>query len=115
MKRLFKRVGARVVLAILNAYKPKIDEFESEILKEALLIFLDWLERILGKLTDADPDDKEQVEAVAKEILQESPDRFLGWSLIAIENHKKLSFEQKTFMKDIITGIREELQEIEAE
>lgn len=110
MKRLLKRLGATIALNLLAFYQPKIEQMQKEGLKTALLLLLNWLHEVLDILTDADPNDEAQLEAKAKEILAESPEKFLEWARVAIEQ-KDMDEAKKQLIMTLITDILNEIKE----
>lgn len=110
MKKLLKRLGATIAISLLNHYQPQIEQMEKEGLKKALLLLLAWLQQVLDILTDADPNDEAQLEAKAKEILAESPEKFLEWAKIAIEQ-KEMDEDKKALIMALITDILNEMKE----
>ena len=65
---------------------------------------------MLDILTDADPNDEAQLEAKAKEILAESPEKFLEWAKVAIEQ-KDMDEAKKQLIMTLITDILNEIKE----
>lgn len=73
MKKWLKRISARIAQTVIEHFEPKIEQMDNENLKLVLKFSLKWVHKVLEVLTDKDPNDQAQLEAVAKELVEYGP------------------------------------------
>ena len=73
MKNWLKRISARIAQTVIEHFAPKIEAMDNENLKLVLKFSLKWVHKVLEVLTDKDPNDQAQLEAVAKELVEFGP------------------------------------------
>jgi len=104
MKKWLKRVSARIAQTVIEHFEPKIDEMTNEQLKLVLKFSLKWVHKVLNVLTDADPNDQAQLEAVAKELINNAPAEGLQVAKVIL-----LSSVRDEEAKKLVVGIIDDL------
>jgi len=110
MKGLIKRIGGKVFEFLIEKYEPKIQELDKPGLKKVLTFGLNWAKNIVEVLTDADPDDKKQLETVANELVTQAPEQFLEWAKVGLAQ-KQMDEEKKAFILDTLEIVIDELKQ----
>jgi len=104
MKKWLKRISARIAQTVIEHFEPKIDAMDNEQLKLVLKYSLKWVHKVLHVLTDADPNDQQQLEAVAKELIENGPAEGLQVAKVIL-----LSSIRDEEAKKLVVGILDDL------
>ena len=106
MKKWLKRISARIAQTVIAHFEPKIDEMDNEQLKMVLKFSLKWVHKVLQVLTDADPNDQQQLEAVARELIENGPTEGLQVARVIL-----LASIRNEEAKKLVVGILDDLLE----
>ena len=106
MKKWLKRISARIAKTVIEHFEPKIDQMDNENLKMVLKFSLKWVHKVLDVLTDADPDDQQQLEQVARELVEYAPTEGMQVAKIIL-----MSSIRDEEAKKLIVGILDDLIE----
>ena len=103
-----KKVGARVAQALIDKFEPKIQSMSDPIVRVVLIFVLKWVKKVFEVLTDADPNDEEQIKAIAQEFLDDMPKEGLEFAKIILLSKLKKE-EDKELIANIINDIIEDV------
>ena len=106
-KRWFKRLAAKVAKSVIEHFEPKVGTMKNKQLKLVLQFSLKWVKKVLEVLTDVNPNDEQQLEAVAQELIDKGPKEGLEVAkailLVSVEDE-----EAKALLVSILDDLIEE-------